>query len=73
MSGVSMIASASRLLVYLWVTSADPCRSLSTIPLLLFYTFLQTKTTEMIDSLEMATVRFVNLLIKHKNAMQANS
>jgi len=38
------------------------------IPLLLFYTFLQTKTTEIIDSLEMATVRFVNLLVKHKNA-----
>ena len=39
------------------------------IPLLLLYTFLQTKTTEIIDSLEMATVRFVNLLAKHKNAM----
>ena len=38
------------------------------IPLLLFYTFLQTKTTEIIDSLEMATVRFVNLLVKFKNA-----
>ena len=38
------------------------------IPLLLFYTFLQTKTTEIIDSLEMATVRFVNQLAKFKGA-----
>lgn len=38
------------------------------IPLLLFYTFLQTKTTEIIDSLEMATVRFVNRLMKFKTA-----
>lgn len=37
------------------------------IPLLIFYTFLQTKTTEIIDSLEMATVRFVNHLAKFKN------
>ena len=40
------------------------------IPLLLFYTLLQTKTTEIIDSLEMATVRFVNHLAKFKNAGQ---
>lgn len=39
------------------------------IPLLLFYTFLQTKTTEIIDSLEMATVRFVNQLAKFKSNM----
>ncbi len=38
------------------------------IPLLLFYTVLQTKTTEIIDSLEMATVRFVNQLSKFKGA-----
>ncbi len=38
------------------------------IPLLLFYTLLQTKTTEIIDSLEMATVQFVNQLTKFKNA-----
>jgi len=37
------------------------------IPLLIFYTLLQTKTTEIIDSLEMATVRFVNQLSKFKN------
>ncbi len=40
------------------------------IPLLIFYTLLQTKTTEIIDSLEMATVRFVNHLAKVKNLGQ---
>ncbi len=40
------------------------------IPLLIFYTLLQTKTTEIIDSLEMATVRFTNHLAKFKNAGQ---
>ena len=40
------------------------------IPLLVFYTLLQTKTTEIIDSLEMATVRFVNQLTKYKTASQ---
>ncbi len=38
------------------------------IPLLVFYTLLQTKTTEIIDSLEMATVRFTNHLAKLKDA-----
>jgi len=32
------------------------------IPLLLIYAVLQTKTTELIDSLEMATVKFANIL-----------
>jgi len=36
------------------------------IPLLFFYTVLQTKTTEMIDSLEMATMKFANLLTQFK-------
>jgi len=40
------------------------------IPLLLFYTLLQTKTTEIIDSLEMTTVKFVNHLSRVKNANQ---
>ena len=40
------------------------------IPLLIFYTLLQTKTTEIIDSLEMATVRFVNQLTKFKSQGQ---
>jgi biopolymer transport protein ExbB/TolQ len=38
------------------------------IPLLVFYTLLQTKTTEIIDSLEMATVRFTNHLARFKSA-----
>jgi len=37
------------------------------IPLLLIYAILQTKTTEIIDSLEMATVKFVNLLMQRKS------
>ena len=40
------------------------------IPLLLFYTLLQTKTTEIIDSIEMATVRFVNQLSRPRNTEQ---
>ena len=32
------------------------------IPLLLFHTVLQTKTTELIDSLEMASVKFLNTI-----------
>ncbi len=37
------------------------------IPLIFFYTVLQTKTTEITDSLEMATVKFVNLIMQRKN------
>ncbi|MFT5398455.1 MAG: biopolymer transport protein ExbB [Planctomycetota bacterium] len=40
------------------------------IPLLFFYTVLQTKTTEIVDSLEMTVVKFVNLLSRAKNANQ---
>jgi len=40
------------------------------IPLLLFYTVLQTKTTTIIDSLEMTVVKFVNHLSRVKNANQ---
>ena len=38
------------------------------IPLLFFYTVLQTKTTEIVDSLEMTVVKFVNHLSRVKNA-----
>lgn len=38
------------------------------IPLLLIYTVLQTKTTQVIDSLEMATVKFHNLMTTRKKA-----
>ena len=37
------------------------------IPLLFFYTVLQTKTTEIVDSLEMTVVKFVNHLSRAKN------
>jgi len=33
---------------------------MSAIPMLLVYTILQTKTTEVVDSLEMASVKFMN-------------
>jgi biopolymer transport protein ExbB/TolQ len=32
------------------------------IPMMLIYSFLQSKTTELVDSLEMVTVKFLNLL-----------
>jgi len=35
---------------------------MAAIPLLLAFTFLQTKTTEIVDSIEMASVKFVNLI-----------
>ncbi len=35
---------------------------IAAIPLLLLFTFLQTKTTEIVDSIEMASVKFVNLI-----------
>ena len=38
------------------------------IPLLFFYTVLQTKTTEIVDSLEMTVVKFVNLLSRVKDS-----
>ena len=38
------------------------------IPLILLYTVLQTKTTEIVDSLEMATVKFVNQMMKRVQA-----
>jgi len=37
------------------------------IPLLLFFAVLQTKTTEIVDSLEMAVVKFSNLMMQRKS------
>ena len=37
---------------------------IAAIPLLLAHTFLQTKTTEIVDSLEMASVKFINLVAR---------
>jgi biopolymer transport protein ExbB len=41
------------------------------IPLLLVHTLLQTKTTEIIDSLEMASVKFLNSITEQPAAKQA--
>jgi len=35
------------------------------IPLLLIYAVLQTKTTQLVDSLEMASVKFLNMLTEN--------
>jgi biopolymer transport protein ExbB/TolQ len=40
------------------------------IPLLFYYTVLQTKTTEIVDSLEMTVVKFVNHLARVKNSVE---
>jgi len=39
---------------------------LAAIPLIIIFSILQAKTTEIVDSLEMATVKFVNILAKRK-------
>ncbi len=41
---------------------------MAAIPLLLIYTVLQTKTTELVDSLEMASVKFLNILTERSGA-----
>jgi biopolymer transport protein ExbB/TolQ len=47
---------------------------MAAIPLLLMYTVLQTKTTELVDSMEMATVKFLNAITEsqQKAARVAN-
>jgi biopolymer transport protein ExbB/TolQ len=42
---------------------------MSAIPLLMAHAMLQTKTTEIVDSLEMAGVKFLNLLTDKPQAM----
>lgn len=39
---------------------------MAAIPLLLSFSFLQTKTTEIVDSLEMVSVKFINILRKRQ-------
>jgi len=39
---------------------------MAAIPLLLIYTVLQTKTTELVDSLEMASVKFLNIMTERR-------
>ena len=41
---------------------------MAAIPLLLIFTVLQTKTTELVDSMEMATVKFLNVITERLNA-----
>jgi biopolymer transport protein ExbB/TolQ len=43
------------------------------IPLLLVHTLLQTKTTEIVDSLEMASVKFLNALTERRGEAQAGA
>ncbi len=44
---------------------------MAAIPLLLVYTVLQTKTTELVDSLEMASVKFLNILTERNRERSA--
>jgi biopolymer transport protein ExbB/TolQ len=39
---------------------------MAAIPLLLMFTVLQTKTTELVDSMEMATVKFLNAITEYR-------
>ena len=43
---------------------------MAAIPLLLAHTWLQTKTTELVDSLEMASVKFLNT-VAERGAVKA--
>ena len=43
---------------------------MAAIPLLLSFSFLQTKTTEIVDSLEMVSVKFINILRKRQLAIE---
>ena len=43
------------------------------IPLLLAHTLLQTKTTEIVDSLEMASVKFLNAITEHGSSKPAKA
>ena len=38
---------------------------MAAIPLLIIFTVLRTKTTELVDSMEMATVKFLNAITEH--------
>lgn len=43
------------------------------IPLLMIHSVIQSKTTEIVDSLEMATVKFVNLIVQRKGSKEKDS
>ena len=44
---------------------------MTAVPLLLIHAVLQTKTTELIDSLEMASVKFLNAITERQTQQQA--
>ena len=44
---------------------------MTAVPLLFIHAFLQTKTTELIDSLEMASVKFLNAITERQPAQAA--
>ena len=46
---------------------------MAAIPLLLLYTVLQTKTTELVDSMEMATVKFLNAITETRSDATRNA
>ncbi|MCF6212175.1 MAG: MotA/TolQ/ExbB proton channel family protein [Gammaproteobacteria bacterium] len=46
---------------------------MAAIPLLLMYTVLQTKTTELVDSMEMATVKFLNAITEYRQPSHRNA
>jgi biopolymer transport protein ExbB/TolQ len=45
---------------------------MAAIPLLLIHAVLQTKTTELVDSLEMASVKFLNTLTESRLAAKSS-
>jgi biopolymer transport protein ExbB/TolQ len=44
---------------------------MTAVPILFVHAFLQTKTTELIDSLEMASVKFLNAITERQTPAQA--
>ena len=44
---------------------------MTAVPLLFIHAFLQTKTTELIDSLEMASVKFLNAITERQTPVAA--
>ena len=59
---VSMIDIFTVLVTFLLMTA---------VPLLFIHAWLQTKTTELIDSLEMASVKFLNAITERQPAAAA--
>ncbi|MBV1885255.1 MAG: MotA/TolQ/ExbB proton channel family protein [Gammaproteobacteria bacterium] len=45
---------------------------IAAIPLLLIFTYLQSKTSQLVDSMEMASVKFINIFRQAQNKAEAN-